>query len=153
MNFPRDMVTGILILLVTASLFYLTTTFETDPLGMTQGMPATKMPRLVLGLIAGLTILMMVQGFIADPSPSLETIPKSVWRTMAMLGGISMTFTTIGLPIAFFGVCIGLPLIWGSRNYAGIVLFALGVPAAIYVIFKILLGLRLPMGPLSALGL
>ena len=153
MAFPRDIVAGSMILLVCLGLFYMTTTFETDPLGMTQGMPATKMPRLVLGVIAGLSVLMIVQGAISGPALVRPATPMVVWASVVFLGTVCATLATIGFPIAFFLVCCGLPLLWGVRNYRSIAIYALSVPCGIYLIFRILLGLRLPMGPLAALGL
>lgn len=153
MSLSRDTIVGALILCLCALLWYVTTTFETDPLGMVGGMPATHMPRILLGLIASLSTLLIVQGLISGGDQLGPLPPWQVWATAALLGGIAVIFPTIGVPIAFFVVCTALPLLWGARNLIGITIFALAVPTAIYLIFRVLLGLRLPMGPLSAFGL
>ncbi len=153
MIFSRDVLAGVIILGLSAFLWYLTTTFEADLLGMTQGMSAEHMPRLILGVIVGLTFIMIGTALIKGAEPLGGIPPWQMMATVALLGTAALMFTTLGLPIVFFLVCLCLPIIWGARNFAGIALFAACVPVAIYVVFKLILGLRLPMGPLSALGL
>ena len=62
MTLPKDLVPGGFILTLCAALFYVTSTFDSDPLGMALGMPATHMPRLVLAVIVVLTLIMIPQG-------------------------------------------------------------------------------------------
>ena len=153
MRLTRDLVAGGLILALSAFLWWVTTTFDSDPLGMAQGMPATHMPRLILSVIAVLTLLMMLQSFLKGGDEIGPVPPWQVGATAATLGLAALLFPQLGVPLVFFGVCLVLPLMWGARNYTAILIFAVGVPAAIYVVFKLLLGLRLPMGPLATLGL
>lgn len=153
MKLSRDLVAGGLILVLSAFLWWVTTTFDSDPLGLAQGMPATHMPRLIIAVIAVLTLLMMLQNLIKGGEAMGAIPPWQVPATAAFLGLAALLFTQLGVPLVFFGVCLGLPLMWGARNVVAIAIFAVGVPAAIYIVFKMLLGLRLPMGPLAALGL
>lgn len=153
MKLSRDLVAGGLILVLSAYLWWVTTTFDSDPLGMAQGMPATHMPRLILGVIAGLTVLMVLQS-LAKGGEALGGLPP--WQMPATAGVLALAailFTSFGVPLVFFCVCVVLPIMWGTRNYGAVLAFAVGVPVAIYIVFKLLLGLRLPMGPLAALGL
>ena len=151
--FSRDVVAGLVILCVSAFLWYVTTTFEADLLGMSQGMAAESMPRLILGVIIGLTLIMIISALITGGEGLDGLPPWQMMATVALLGAAALLFTTLGLPVVFFLVCLILPIIWGARNYGRIAGFAACVPAAIYVVFKLILGLRLPMGPLSGLGL
>lgn len=153
MKLSRDLVAGSVILLLSAFLWWVTTTFDSDPLGMAQGMPATHMPRLILSVIVLLTILMMLQSVLSGGDAIGALPPWQMPATAALLGLAAILFTQLGVPLVFFGVCLALPLLWGARNRAVILLFAVSVPVAIYIVFKLLLGLRLPMGPLAALGL
>ncbi|WP_419906698.1 tripartite tricarboxylate transporter TctB family protein [Hoeflea sp.] len=151
MTFPKDLLPGTIILALCAILFYVTTTFDSDPLGAAQGMPATHMPRLVLGAIAFLTLVMMVQGFRSGQTREGDAPPWKMWATAAMLALTAVLFPVIGVPLAFFLVCIALPVLWGARDIRHVAAFAVAVPVAIYVVFQILLGLRLPLGPLASL--
>lgn len=149
MSLPRDCSVGLVILAISGWLYYLTTQFDTDPLGMAQGMPATHMPRLILGVIAVLTLFMMVQGFRAGKAEAAEAPPWRMWVTAAILGVAAALFETIGVPLAFFAVCVSIPTLWGARNLLAVGIFAIALPTAIYGVFQGLLGLRLPLGPLS----
>ena len=153
MKLTRDFVAGGMILALSAFLWWVTTTFDSDPLGMAQGMPATMMPRLVIAVIAVLTILMMLQNLLKGGEALGAIPPWQVPATAALLGVAALMFSSLGVPLVFFAVCFVLPLMWGARNIPVILLFAAGVPIAIYIIFKLILGLRLPMGPLAAFGL
>lgn len=153
MTLPRDFVPGVVLLLLCAGLYYVTTTFETDPLGLAQGMPATHMPRLVLGLIAGLTVLMMIQGLRAGAGEQKPAPTATVWATVALLGAAAACFEVLGVPLVFAAICATLPALWGARNWPAIIVFAAAIPTAIYIVFRLVLGVRFPVGPLSALGL
>lgn len=153
MKLSRDLVAGGLILVLLAFLWWVTTTFDSDPLGMAQGMPATRMPRLILGVIAVLTVLMILQSLAKGGEAISGLPPWEMPATAAVLALAAFLFTQLGVPLVFFCVCVVLPIMWGTRNYGAVMAFAVGVPVAIYIVFKLLLGLRLPMGPLAALGL
>lgn len=152
MTLPRDLIPGLIIIIVCAGLYYVTTTFDSDPLGAAQGMPATHMPRLILGVIGVLTLFMIGQGLRQSADDTKASPSWRMWATAAILGGAAAGFTVMGVPLAFFAVCVAIPLLWGARNLPAIGIFAVALSAAIYVVFQLLLGLRLPMGPLAALG-
>lgn len=153
MQLSKDLLAGTVILIVVAVMWWMTTSFDSDPLGMAQGMPATHMPRLILGVIAGLTILIMAQAVLSGGEALGDLPPWQVVATVALMASAAFLFPVIGVPLTFLGVCAMLPILWGRRNYMGIAGFSVGMPVAIYIVFKLLLGLRLPMGPLSAVGL
>lgn len=153
MKLSRDFVAGGLILFLAAFLWWVTTTFDTDPLGMAHGMPATHMPRLILSVIAVLTVIMVLQSLLKGGEALGDLPPWQMPATAGLLGLAAILFPHLGVPLVFFCVCIALPIMWGVRKYGAVVLFAISVPVAIYIVFKLLLGLRLPMGPLAAFGL
>ena len=151
MTLPKDLLPGTIILVLCAVLFHVTTTFDSDPLGAAQGMPATHMPRLVLGVIAFLTIVMMAQGLRSGQRGEGDTPPWKMWATAAMLALTAVLFPIIGVPLAFLLVCMALPVLWGARDFRLVAAFAVAAPVAIYAVFQMLLGLRLPLGPLASL--
>ena len=153
MRLPSDVVVGLFILCLCGLLWYLTTRFDSDLLGLVGGMPATAMPRLVIYIISALCLLVIINGWRSN-GPAVGSFPAwQMWATAGLLGLVAMSFRFLGLPLAFFAVCLLLPLLWGVRNYGAILVFALLVPTAIYLIFRILLGLRFPVGPLSLIGM
>lgn len=153
MTLPRDLIAGVVLLMLCAILFYVTTTFEEDLLGAQQGTPPTLMPRLILGVIALLSVIMILQGLRAGPAPKLGAPPVTVWATALVLGAAAIAFDVVGVPLVFSAICVIIPVLWGARNWLAIILFALAVPTAIYGVFRLLLEVRFPMGPLAALGL
>lgn len=153
MKLSRDLVASGLILVLSAFLWWVTTNFDSDPLGMAQGMPATHMPRLILAVIAALTVIMVLQSLAKGGDAIGGMPPWQMPATTGVLGLAAILFPQLGVPLVFFCVCIILPLMWGIRNFGAVLVFAAGVPIAIYIVFKLLLGLRLPMGPLAAFGL
>ena len=152
MRLPKDLVPGSVILILCAALFHITTTFDSDPLGAAQGMPATHMPRLVLTVIAVLTLIMMAQGLRSGEKNVMVSPPAKMWGTAGLLALTAISFPIIGVPLSFFAICVALPLLWGAHDIRAIGLFAVAVPVAIYVLFQMLLGLRLPLGPLAFLN-
>lgn len=150
MSTPKDMLAGLVILVVCGYLFFLTTRFESDLFGMVQGMPATLMPRLLLGVIVFLTLIMLVQGYRAGAATALPLPPWRMWATVAILAAATILFEVIGVPLAFLAVCVIVPILWGARSYLRVGVFAVLLPLAIYIVFQQLLGLRLPLGPLAA---
>ena len=152
MRLPQDLPAGGLILFICVWLYYETTKFDHDPLGMAQGMSATHMPRLVISVIAVLTVIMIVQAIVSRSSDNLKLPHWKIFATAIIMGLAAVLFVPAGVPLTFLVICIVLPLLWGARNVPGIILFALGLPAAIYLVFQVLLGLRLPAGPLGFLA-
>ena len=153
MSLPKDFVIGLILLAICGWMFYLTTGFETDLLGLAGGMSAKTMPRLVLGSIACLAVLMIVQGARAGRGKPMGMPPWKMWATAGVLAVAAMSFETVGVPLAFFAVCVAVPVLWGARNKVAVGVFAVALPAAIYLVFQGLLGLRLPLGPLSFLAI
>lgn len=149
----RDIIAGGIILALTAFLWGVTTTFDSDPLGLEQGMPATYMPRLILAVIAGLAAIVIIKALTKKGEPIGKMPAWQMPATATFLALAAAMFPKLGVPIVFFIVCLVMPVMWGKKNYITVVIFAVSMPVAIYIIFKLILGLRLPMGPLSALGL
>ncbi len=144
----RDLTPGLVILAVIAALFAVTTTFATVPAAFAQGMQATAMPRLVLGTIALLTILMVLQGR-GTAEPDRAPVPWPVWATVAVLALAAALFQMLGTTLVVFLVGLILPTLWGERRFGVVALYALSLPAAIYGVFSIILQLRLPQGILD----
>ncbi len=152
MNISRDVIVSVVLLLICAFLWSITLTFETDPFGAIASMPATEMPRLVLSVIAFLSVILFFQGL---RKSNQQSFGKVHWRTFATGGVMLMSgilFSRLGLPIVFFLDCLILPILWGSRRYLSILIYAICVPVAIYVVFQIILSVRMPLGPLASLG-
>ena len=56
-----DGIAGAVVLAFCAAVVYITTTFEEVPAILSQGIPPTQFPRMMIGIIAFLTVVMMIQ--------------------------------------------------------------------------------------------
>lgn len=144
----RDLLPGLALLLLCAVLFALTTTFERVPAAFAQGMQASAMPRLLIALMALLCLIMIWQGR-REPEPARRPITRATFLTAALLITASALFPMLGVTLTLFLVCLAMPVLWGERRPHLIVPFALAVPLGIYLLFVLVLRLRLPQGVLT----
>lgn len=152
-RFPRDFWIGVALLGFCAAAYFVTLSFKQAPAALAQNVQPATFPRLVIGVIAILTILMMTLGLTArDPQ---RRSPKLVMLvTAAMMAGFVFAFDLLGLMTAMALFSLVMPLVWGASPSFRLVVFAIAFPAAVYVIFGILLGVYFPPGLLTtALGI
>jgi len=141
----HDTIAGGTLLAFCAFVYWLTTGFSEPPSMLSQNIPPTFFPRLVLFVIAGLSIGLMASG-LCKSRVKLAPPKAIVWLTAAVivlatwLVGVLGTLLTLALVAAF------LPYCWGERRWYLVGALALGLPAAIYVIFSMLLNVRFPVG-------
>ena len=146
----RDLLIGVLLILFAGALFFVTFGFEEVPAAFAQGMQAASMPRLLLGLIAVFSGVMIIQGW-AHPEPTRETPPWRFWATVGVLAFAGALLAPLGVGIVAFITCLAIPVIWGERFRLALVVYALSAPIGIYLVFAVALQLRLPQGPLQGL--
>ncbi|GHB11502.1 tripartite tricarboxylate transporter TctB family protein [Modicisalibacter luteus] len=144
----RDLLPGCVLLVLAGVLYWVTTGFGTVPPSFAQGMQAADMPRLILGIIALLSLVMIYQGRGHDE----EAKPVITWRmwatTLVLLASVFL-FGVLGLTLTTMLTCLVIPLLWGERRKLHVVIYAIGVPVCIYLLFTHALQLRLPQGVLS----
>lgn len=139
-----DMVGGV-ILLFCAAVFAITTTFDEVPAMLSQGIPPTQFPRLLVGVIAFLVVVMMIQARRRE-AVEMKRVPTVAFATVGFLALFVAAIDWIGTFAAIFLFCLALPVLWGERRYAWIVVFAVLLPISIYILFSKVLGVRFPAG-------
>ena len=131
---PRDVRVGAAILLFCALAYWITLGFKEAPAALAQNVQPATFPRLVLGVIAVLTLAMMALGMRgagdAKPMP-----PLPVWLTGATMIGFVLAFQAFGILAAMALFAFVGPLLWGARNLLAVAGFAVLFPAAVYVVF------------------
>lgn len=139
---------GTALLAVCAVLYWLTTQFDSVPAALSQNVPPEFFPRLLLAVISALSVVLIVQGggkaARRDAAPPGETRRGIAAAAAAWLGCALFHFA--GAPLAMVFSCVALPIVWGERRRGILALYALGIPAAVYVIFTLLLEVRFPEG-------
>lgn len=142
-----DVVVGIVLLTLCALIYWVTTGFPEVPAMLSQNVPPTFFPRLVVTIVAALSGILILVGLRKDPV-SAPAIPPVVFVTAGIVIAAGFLVEWIGtLPtLSLIAVC--LPLAWGERRLPRIGLLAVGLPSAIYVVFSMALGIRFPAGQL-----
>ena len=134
------------VIAVAAVLFALTFGFEKLPAGLAGGFGAEAFPRLVLGVIAGLAVLLALPATAGEPLPP---IPPMVWTSGALLLAFMALVPLAGMLPAMFGFLLGLGWLWGERRYGVLLLNAGLLSAVIWAVFVKGFGVQLPKGLFS----
>jgi len=131
------------VIAVAAALFALTFGFEKMPEGLSGGFGAEAFPRLVLGVIAGLALLLFVDPPASEPQ---ARIPRMVYFTAASLLVFMAFIPLAGMLGAMFLFLVGLGYLWGERRAWRLVLIAALVMTAIWGVFVKGFAVQLPQG-------
>ena len=143
----QDTVVGVVLLVVCAVVYWLTRGFVEVPAMLSQNVPPTFFPRLVLSLVALLSVALIFNGLGKKPNITARIEPAVlVTASIIVVAGVTVGFLGTLLTLAF--IAIAIPLAWGERRLRPIGILALGLPAGIYLIFSVALGIRFPPGQL-----
>lgn len=142
-----DVLAGGVLLAVAALGFWLTTGFREVPAMLSQNVPPTFFPRLVLGLIVVLSIVLIARGVRRAATPPAAIRP-TVLTTALVVVLTPVAVALLGTWLAIAAVCLVVPWLWGERRWRRVGLLALGMPAFVYVLFALALELRFPVGRL-----
>ena len=143
----HDTYVGVTLLALCAAIYWLTPGFTEVPAMLSQNVPPTFFPRLVLTFVAILSVVLIFNGLSKSPEinvriePAVPVTAASVVRA-GLVAGLLGTLPTLAL------IAIALPLAWGERRLRPIAILAIGLPASIYLIFSVALGVRFPPGRL-----
>ncbi len=143
----HDTYVGVTLLALCAVIYWLTTGFTEVPAMLSQNVPPTFFPRLVLSFVAILSVVLIFNGLGKRPEVNVRIKPAvlvtaAIVVLAGLLAGLLGTLPTLAL------IAIALPLAWGERRLRPIGILAIGLPASIYLIFSVALGIRFPPGRL-----
>jgi putative tricarboxylic transport membrane protein len=145
---PADLIVGGCILLFCAAAYGVTLTFDRAPAVVAQNVQPATFPRLVIGVIAVLTVIMMVLGRGAPDRP-WRRVPVMTWLSAALMVGFVLAFQWLGIVPAMMLLCVGLPVFWGERRWHLVLPFGLIFPLAVYVLFAEMLEVHFEPSPLG----
>lgn len=143
----QDCLIGVCLIAFCAFVFWLTAGFDEVPAMLSQNVPPTFFPRLVLAIIAALSGILVIQG-LAKARERNERVAPAVFVTGALIAVAGVLLSFAGTFLTLFLVAVVLPLAWGERRAHLIVALALGVPVTVYLVFTLVLGVRFPAGRL-----
>ena len=133
------------VIAIAAALFAATFCFEKMPEGITRGFGAELFPRLVLGTIIALAVLLALPA----ASEPLARIPPMVWYSGAALILFMAIVPVIGMLPAMLVFLLALGYLWGERRHLILLSSAVLLTAAIWGIFVKGFGVQLPKGLLA----
>ena len=128
---------------IAVALFAATYGFEQMPEGITRGFGAELFPRMVLGTIVALAILLALTPASSEPLPR---IPPMVWYSGASLLAFMALVPVIGMLPAMFVFLMGVGWLWGERRRLILVASSVLLTAAIWGVFVKGFGVQLPKG-------
>jgi putative tricarboxylic transport membrane protein len=134
------------VIAVAAVLFALTFGFEKLPEGLAGGFGAEAFPRLVLGLIAALALMLAFAPSSAGPQ---APIPRMVYLTGATLLVFMALIPLAGMLPAMFVFQLGLAYLWGERRHWLVFLVAALTTGLLWAVFVRGFGIQLPKGVFS----
>jgi putative tricarboxylic transport membrane protein len=126
---------------IAVALFAATFWFEQMPEGITRGFGAEAFPRLVLGTIVVLAVLL---AFVSPTGEALPRIPPMVYYTSASLLAFMALVPVTGMLPAMFLFLAGLGYLWGERRHWLLLLNAGLLTVAIWAVFVKGFGVQLP---------
>ena len=132
------------VIAIAAALFAATFWFEEMPEGITRGFGAELFPRMVLGTIIGLAILLALTR--ASEDAPLSRIPPMVWYSGASLLAFMALVPVVGMLPAMFVFLVALGILWSERRYGLLLITAALMTAAIWGVFVKGFGVQLPKG-------
>lgn len=160
----RDSLAGLAVVGVCAVAWWLTAGFDEVPAILSQNVPPTFFPRLVIATAALLGGLLVAGGIrrrvgkAARPADAGEAStphgkagraglpPPVFWATAGLVAAAGVLIPLVGTLLTLGLVAIALPLLWGERRFSHVAVLALGLPGAIYTVFTLGLGVRFPIG-------
>jgi putative tricarboxylic transport membrane protein len=131
------------VIAIAVALFALTFGFEKMPEAITRGFGAEAFPRLVLGTIIVLAVLLALGSSAGAP---YARIPPMVYYSAASLLIFIALVPVTGMLTAMFLFLLGLGYLWGERRHLLVLSTAALLMAAIWVVFVKGFGVQLPKG-------
>jgi putative tricarboxylic transport membrane protein len=146
----QDVMVGAVLLVFCALAYWLTTGFDEVPAMLSQNVPPTFFPRLVLTFIALLSIVLIASGLRREAETKEKPRPV-VLATAAVIAASPFAIAPLGTLPTLALLTAGLPLLWGERRYGRITALAVATPIAVYVLFTLALGVRFAHGAIEHL--
>jgi putative tricarboxylic transport membrane protein len=145
-----DTISSLWILLFCLYFFYQTFQFDEVSPMLSQNIPPTFFPRVILTAVLAMSSLLLVRG-LRKSKPEQDSVPVIVYLTGGGICAGLLVLHLVGIYTLIFLMGSLLPILWGERRYGRVLIFAVLTPFLIYLLFDLLLGLRLPLGLLESI--
>lgn len=143
----RNRVAALTCAAIAGILFLITFQFEEMPAVITRGFGAELFPRLVLGVIMLLCVLLALEPAGEEAQDEIRVTPM-VFVTGASLAGFMVLLQFIGMLTAILVFLVGVGWLWGERRTLLLLLVGSSATASIWAVFVKGFGVPLPAGSL-----
>lgn len=142
---------GVCMLLFSLLLFFLIARFP-DTASEYRTIAPTFFPYMLSAILAGLSVLLIVEGRRSSPGPifSIEFNSRAAYRTGLLLLAViifALTLTLLGFTLASMLFMLAAQLLLGQRKMTPLVLYTLAIPWGMYFVFAGLFKIPLPTAP------
>jgi hypothetical protein len=144
-----DIVVAAVLLAFCGVVYGLTFQFDAVPAALMGGLGAELFPRLVLGVVA-LLALLIASGIGITPMAAAPPVPRMVWATGGAILAFMAALEVIGLWPTAFLFTVGLGRLWGERRLPMLAASAAGLCLVLYLLFVRLLGGTFPKGLIAS---
>lgn len=137
-----DLVVALIILVICAVLYLVTTTFDEVSQFLAQNIPPEFFPQLVIIIIALLTLGVPFEHLLhTRRGENIDSDRSDRVKRMPVLTGLLLILLVFGIPylgvlLTMVSVCTLLPLLWGERRFWLIIPFAILFPLAVAFVFN-----------------
>lgn len=152
-----DLGLALILLALCAVLWYATAQFDDVPAVLQQGVLPTDFPRLVIGVIAVLSLLLPFEhiaharrGSDIDEERSVRIKTISMVTALVLVGLVAIMIPFGMYPTMVLASAV-MPLLWGERRLGRLLLYVLLFPLAVMLLFEQGLKVNLPPGVLGGL--
>ena len=147
-----DLILALTILAVCGVLAYVTTRFEKVPDIVSQNIPPEWFPRLVLWVIAILTVIIPFEHlFLEKGKAGLDEDRRARIKPISIYSAVLLCCVVglmpwLGTCLAMVFVCALLPMLWGESRIKVVLPFAIIFPGLVTLLFTKVLGLYFEPG-------
>jgi len=136
---------AIVIIVLSALVYWVSTTFDDVPKALAQGMQPAAYPQLLVGALIVLSIILVFENR-ARQEKSRKPVKPMVYYTGAVLAVSVLLITWLGIFGAMVIPCAVIPFLWGDRRTKAVIAFVVTLPIVVYLLFHGILEVQFPLG-------
>ena len=136
-----DLWITLVLLVICGLLYYETSTWETVVPALSQNIPPTFFPRVIIGCIIFLSLLLPFESYHAiKQGTDLEEDRSARIEPITFITGLGLVLIValsewLGTDLSMVLACVLLPILWGERRWWRVALFATLFPLIVHLIF------------------
>lgn len=140
-----DYIVAAVIIVFAIIVYALTTTFDSVPKALSQGVPPQAYPRLLVWVLIALSIGLIFEAH-GLQNVAKKRSPAMVYKTAVVLIVAVGAIQLLGIFGTMLIACAGIPPLWGERRHWVTALFTVLLPLAVYGLFHGILQVQFPLG-------